>query len=83
MSGLQRLHLIYSSVTLNLIYFFENFVTKMTPCRVCAMLIINAGIKRVVCEKKYHAGKESEQMFRKAKIKIEYVNNVVVKYKNM
>ena len=27
---------------------------KMTPCRTCAMLIINCGIKRVVCEKHYH-----------------------------
>ncbi|MEI6507573.1 MAG: cytidine/deoxycytidylate deaminase family protein, partial [Bacteroidota bacterium] len=25
---------------------------RMTPCRVCAMLIINCGIKRVVCERK-------------------------------
>ena len=23
---------------------------KMTPCRTCAMLLINCGIKRVVCE---------------------------------
>lgn len=38
---------------------------KMTPCRACAMMIINCGITRVVCEKKYHAGKESEEMFKK------------------
>ena len=25
---------------------------RMTPCRTCAMLIINCGIKRVVCEKR-------------------------------
>ena len=37
---------------------------RMTPCRVCAMLIINCGITRVVCEKKYHAGAESEEMFK-------------------
>ena len=37
---------------------------KMTPCRTCAMMLINCGIKRIVCEKKYHAGEESEQMFK-------------------
>ncbi len=53
---------------------------RMTPCRVCAMLIINCGIKRVVCEKKYHDGKESEEMFIKANVLIEYVNDEVMKY---
>lgn len=45
---------------------------RMTPCRVCAMLIINCGIERVVCEKKYHDGKESEEMFKMAGVKLEY-----------
>lgn len=55
---------------------------KMTPCRTCAMLIINCGIKRVVCEQKYHAGGESEEMFREAGISLEFFNESVVKYKN-
>ena len=56
---------------------------RMTPCRVCAMLLINSGIKRVVAERKYHAGKESELMFKKAGVKLEYVfKNETVKYKN-
>jgi dCMP deaminase len=46
--------------------------TRMTPCRTCAMLIINCGIIRVVCERKYHAGEESEQMFMKAGIHLDY-----------
>jgi len=29
----------------------------MTPCYTCAKMIINAGIKRVVCEKDYHASR--------------------------
>ena len=33
---------------------------RMTPCSVCAKLIINCGIKRVVCERQYHAGAESD-----------------------
>jgi dCMP deaminase len=46
---------------------------RMTPCRTCAMLIINCGIVRVVCERKYHDGKESEEMFRMAGVPVEYV----------
>ena len=55
---------------------------RMTPCRTCAMLIINCGIKRVVCERKYHDGKESEEMFLKAGIPIEYVIDEVQDYKD-
>lgn len=54
---------------------------NMTPCRTCAMLLINSGIKRVVADKKYHAGLESEQMFKKSNIKLEFINNEVVEYK--
>lgn len=53
---------------------------NMTPCRTCSMLLINSGIKRVVAEKKYHAGAESEKMFKKAKIKLEFLNDEVEKY---
>ena len=54
---------------------------RMTPCRVCAMLIINCGIKRVVCEKKYHAGAESEEMFDKAGVSLEFFSEEVLRYK--
>jgi dCMP deaminase len=54
---------------------------RMTPCRVCAMLIINCGIKRVVCEKKYHAGAESEEMFAKADVALEFFSEEVMTYK--
>lgn len=55
---------------------------KMTPCRTCAMLIINCGIKRVVCEKKYHAGAESEDLFKHARVKIEYFSEEIERYNN-
>lgn len=55
---------------------------RMTPCRVCAMLIINCGIARVVCERRYHAGGESEEMFRQAGIEIEYKHDDIEKYEN-
>ena len=53
---------------------------RMTPCRVCAMLIINCGISRVVCEKKYHNGTESEEMFRMAGVKLEFFSEEVQQY---
>ncbi|PKL24990.1 MAG: cell division protein DedD [Spirochaetae bacterium HGW-Spirochaetae-3] len=53
---------------------------KMTPCRACAMMIINCGIGRVVCEKKYHAGAESEEMFREVGISVEYEEDEVERY---
>ena len=53
---------------------------RMTPCRVCAMLLINCGIARVVCERRYHAGAESEEMFRQATIQIEYIHDETQTY---
>ncbi|MBI9103100.1 MAG: cytidine/deoxycytidylate deaminase family protein [Spirochaetales bacterium] len=55
---------------------------RMTPCRTCAMLIINCGIIRVVCEKRYHAADESEGMFKTAGILLEYVSDEVMHYEN-
>ncbi len=49
--------------------------TRMTPCRTCAMLLVNCGIKRVVCERKYHQGEESERLFREAGIELVYKYN--------
>jgi dCMP deaminase len=53
---------------------------RMTPCRVCAMLIINCGITRVVCERKYHDCHESENMFRMAGIELVYKYDEIQKY---
>ncbi len=55
---------------------------RMTPCRTCAMLIINCGIQRVVCERKYHAGAESEAMFAEAGVNLEFVNEEIQQYEN-
>ena len=55
---------------------------KMTPCRVCAMMIINAGIKRLVCEKRYHADKDTFDLFKKAGIEVVVMSNEVEKYDN-
>ncbi|MCD4745116.1 MAG: cytidine/deoxycytidylate deaminase family protein [Bacteroidales bacterium] len=53
---------------------------SMTPCRTCAMMIINCGIERVVCERKYHEGKESEEMLKYAGIQLDFVHDEIQKY---
>ncbi len=54
--------------------------TRMTPCRTCAMLLINCGVKRVVCERKYHQGAESEEMFKEAGVNLEYKYDELQQY---
>ena len=53
---------------------------RMTPCRTCAMLIINCGIVRVVAEYRYHDAEESEAMFKMARVDLEYVHEEILKY---
>jgi len=55
---------------------------KMTPCSTCAKIIINAGIERVVCEKKYHQGKETEEMLSQAGVKLDYFDDTIEAYEN-
>ena len=53
---------------------------RMTPCRTCAMLIISVGIERVVCERRYHAGQDSESLFSQAGVELQYVHDEVLRY---
>lgn len=53
---------------------------RMTPCKTCAMLLINCGIKNIICERKYHAGSESEKMLKSAGISIEHKFDEVQNY---
>ena len=55
---------------------------RMTPCRTCAMLLINCGIARVVCERRYHAGDESERLFKEAGILLEFKHQDIQEYEN-
>ena len=55
---------------------------RMTPCRTCAMLIINCGIKRVVCQRRYHDSEDSETMFAKAGITLEHLHDELQRYEN-
>jgi dCMP deaminase len=54
----------------------------MTPCRVCAMLIIQSGIKKVMCEAKYNQSHVAEEMFKQAGIEIIFKSEEVVRYDN-
>lgn len=54
---------------------------RMTPCpEICAKMIINCGIKKVVCEKKYKLWEDTHEMFEKAGIEISYFFDEVKKY---
>lgn len=55
---------------------------KMTPCYTCAKMIINAGIKRVVCANDYHAGSRSKEIFAEAGIQLKILNHEVLPYGN-
>lgn len=55
---------------------------KMEPCHVCAKLIINSGIKRVVCEKRYHAAQLTRQLFKEAGIKLDVIYDELERYEN-
>lgn len=54
----------------------------MEPCLTCAKMIINAGIKRVVCKKRYHAGRLTREFFKQAGVKLEVLQGEVMKYDN-
>lgn len=55
---------------------------SMEPCRVCAMLIVSVGIKRVIARKKYHAGQDSREIFRAAGVDLIVMENVIESYSN-
>jgi dCMP deaminase len=55
---------------------------RMEPCPVCAKMIVNAGIKRVVSWNKYHGADETQSLFKQCGVKLDIVNNQFEKYEN-
>lgn len=55
---------------------------KMTPCYTCAKIIINAGIKRVVCAQDYHTGQRSKEIFKEAGVDYTLLDEAVLKYED-
>jgi dCMP deaminase len=56
---------------------------KMTPCYTCAKMIINSGIKRVVCSQDYHAGNRSKEIFKEAGVEFILLNDAMETYADM
>lgn len=54
----------------------------MEPCRVCAMLIISVGIKKVIVKRRYHAGQDTRDLFKEAGIELTVMENEVQEYSN-
>ncbi|MDB5239057.1 MAG: CMP/dCMP deaminase zinc-binding protein dCMP deaminase [Candidatus Parcubacteria bacterium] len=52
----------------------------MTPCYVCAKILINSGIKKVVALKDYHASRRSKEVFEQAGVKLQILNAEVESY---
>lgn len=55
---------------------------RMTPCYVCAKMIINAGIKRVVATKDYHGGAKTKDIFKQANVELSILGDMET-YSNM
>ena len=55
---------------------------KMEPCSVCAKMIINCGMTKVVCEKMYHAAHETRILFKQTGVKLEILDKTVETYSN-
>lgn len=55
----------------------------MTPCYTCAKMIINAGIKKVVCNLDYHAGARSKEIFKEAGISYSLASTEMQTYADM
>jgi len=56
---------------------------KMEPCYVCAQTIINAGIKRVVCLKRYHRSQLTRDWFKQAGVQLEVIQDELERYAKM
>ena len=53
---------------------------KMVPCYNCAMRIVRVGVKRVVAQKRYHADKQSLELFKNAGIELFVIDDTIEKY---
>jgi dCMP deaminase len=52
----------------------------MEPCRICAMLIVNAGLARVVAEHGYHAAVDSREIFAQAGVELCVISPEALEY---
>lgn len=57
--------------------------THMAPCYVCAKMIINVGIVRVVSGKDYHGASRSKEIFKEAGVAFDLLSPLMEQYENM
>ncbi|KXK25718.1 MAG: tRNA-specific adenosine deaminase [candidate division WS6 bacterium OLB20] len=55
---------------------------NMEPCYVCAKLIINAGIVRVVCNRRYHAAARTREVLAEAGVELTVLHDEEQEYDN-
>jgi dCMP deaminase len=55
----------------------------MAPCYTCAKMMINSGIKRVVCAVDYHSAKRAKEILKECKVKFLQISSEMQKYKDM
>jgi dCMP deaminase len=53
---------------------------SMEPCLDCAKLLINAGVERVVCERRYHAGHDTREMLAAAGVDLVTLSEKEMEY---
>ena len=53
---------------------------KMTPCYTCAKMIINTGIKRIVCAQDHHGGERTKQIFQEAGLDFVLLSPDMIQY---
>lgn len=54
----------------------------MEPCRVCAMLIISCGIRKVIAAQRYHAAQDTRELFAEAGIELVVFDDSMTEYEN-
>ncbi len=54
--------------------------TLLEPCLGCAKAIVNTGVKKVVCEKKYHDAIEAKEVFKNAGVEMVYLTEDLMEY---
>lgn len=54
--------------------------TKLEPCFFCAGIISQAGIKRVVCKKRYQKAEKTRELFDKTNIELVVIEDEIEKY---
>jgi dCMP deaminase len=57
--------------------------TSMTPCLDCTKLLINAGITKVVCRRRYHADHDSVRILKEAGVDLHVLEEKTESYDQM